>query len=701
MSTHFTSEILDNGIRVVTFDTPNSSANVLNLATLRELSTYIETITADRDTTGLIFSSAKPAIFIAGADLREIQCLTGEAELRKMIMLGQLLFNGIADLAIPTVAAIHGACLGGGYELCLACDYRIASNDHSTKIGLPETMLGLLPAWGGSTRLPRLVGFPNALDLILGGKQLAAIPSLGRGMIDAVVPREHLIRSAVQHIFKGRRSRTHYPLVNNSLVVRVIASRARVKAMKMTRGHYPAVPKALEVMVEGLSKSLTDSLTLERVASVELARTSACRNLIELFFLRERAKRCHAMPNDMQKSTFRIGDIGVIGAGVMGAGIAQWVSAHGHRVILRDINEDAVLKGMAGIGDIYRQGLRRYTFDSASARQGMDRIYPSACEVPLTRVDLVIEAAVENMEVKKQIFQRLGESTRGDAVLATNTSALSVSEIARGVSHPERVIGIHYFNPVHRMQLVEIVLGEQTSSAVTEQVLQFVQGIGKLPVVVKDSPGFLVNRVLMPYLIEAVSLFESGASIWEIDEAMRDFGMPMGPLRLIDEVGVDVALHVATHMSDVFRDRMTIPQTLLALMERGYLGGKTGLGFYIHRAQGDLKVNRRIRRVVTSNQARHINRKALQKRMVLVMVNEAARCLEEGVVSMPQDVDLAMIMGAGFAPFTGGPMRYADSVKILQVVEQLKGLAEDVHERFAPCTLLRDMAKSEQQFYVQ
>lgn len=661
MSIHFTSEILDDSIHLLTFDTPDSSANVLNREILGELTTCIETVASDRGAKGLIFSSAKPSIFIAGADLREIVQMTCDAELRKMITLGQLLFNGISDLPIPTVAAIHGACLGGGYELCLACDYRIASDHRSTKIGLPETMLGLLPAWGGSTRLPRLIGLPKALDIILGGKRLTAISALRRGMIDAVVPREQLIRAAVQHITKGRRSTTRHVMVNNPLAARVIASRAQKQVQKRTRGHYPAIPKALEVIVAGLSKPLADSLALERDAIVELATTPVCRNLIDVFFLQERAKRLHAIPGSVMEPVRNVGDIAVIGAGIMGAGIAQWVSAQGHKVILRDINEKAVLNGMATIADIYRQGLKRHTFDKVSVRQGMDRIYPSACEVPLKRVDLVIEAAVENMEVKKQIFQRLAELTREDTVLATNTSALSVSEIASVVSHPERVIGIHYFNPVHRMQLVEIVVGEQTSSTVTEQVLQFVQGIGKLPVVVRDSPGFLVNRVLMPYLIEAVSLFEAGAPIGEIDEAMLDFGMPMGPLRLIDEVGVDVALHVATHMNTVFRDRIAVPQTLTALMEQRHLGKKTQSGFYVYCKKGDPVVNRGITHLVTSNDAARIDRKDMQTRMVFAMVNEAARCLEEGVVSTPQDVDFAMIMGTGFAPFTGGPMHYADS----------------------------------------
>lgn len=699
MNAYFTSEILDDGVHVLTFDTPASTANVFNHATLSELSAVIDAITANPNAKGLIFFSAKPTIFIAGADLREMAQKTSGEDLREMIDFGQQVFNCLADLPIPTVAAIHGACLGGGYELCLACDYRFASDAFCTRIGLPETQLGLLPAWGGSTRLPRLIGLPNALDIILQGRRLAAIPALKRGMIDAVVPREHLIRAAMERITKGMPSRPRHWLVNNPLSTQVIASRARAQVWKTTRGHYPAVLKALEVAVSGLSKPLADALALESNAIIELMKTSVCRNLIEIFFLQEQAKRLHVLTGAAAKELPKIKTIAVIGAGIMGAGIAQWVSARDHMVILRDINEEKICNGLGIIAGLYQQGLKRHTFDRVSAREGMDRIYPNAREVPLTHIDLVIEAAVEKMEVKKLVFQQLAELTRNDAVLATNTSALSVNELATVVKHPERVIGLHFFNPVHKMQLVEIVVGDHTNPVVTEQALQFVQRIGKLPVVVKDSPGFLVNRVLMPYLMEAVTLFEMGAAVAQIDEAMLDFGMPMGPLRLLDEVGIDVAFHVATHVSEAFSDRMHVPGALKLLLNANHLGRKTGSGFYVHPDHGSPKVNGEIGHMVTTKQAERIEQQHLQERMALALVNEAARCLEEGIVSKPQDVDFAMIMGTGFAPFRGGPLRYADSLGIPHLIMSLERLAKEVHPRFAACDLLQDMAKAEKGFY--
>jgi 3-hydroxyacyl-CoA dehydrogenase/enoyl-CoA hydratase/3-hydroxybutyryl-CoA epimerase len=520
-----------------------------------------------------------------------------------------------------------------------------------------------------------------------------------RGMIDAVVPREHLIRAAMERIAKSMPSRPRHVLVNNPLAAHMIASRARAQVRKTTRGHYPAVLKALEVAVSGLSKQLADALALESNAIIELTQTSVCRNLMEIFFLQERAKRLHVLTGAAAKELPKINTIAVIGAGIMGAGIAQWVSARGHTVILRDINEDKICNGLATIASLYQQGLKRHTFDRVSAREGMDRIYPNAREVPLTHVDLVIEAAVEKMEVKKLVFQQLAELTRDDAVLATNTSALSVSELAAVVKHPERVIGLHFFNPVHKMQLVEVVVGDKTNSVVTERVLQFVQKIGKLPVVVKDSPGFLVNRVLMPYLMEAVTLFEMGASVVQIDQAMLDFGMPMGPLRLLDEVGIDVASHVATHVSEAFSDRMHVPEALGLLLNANHLGRKTGSGFYIHNKDGTPEVNSEIGHMVTTKQAEQMERQDIQERMALALVNEAARCLEEEIASEPQDVDFAMIMGTGFAPFRGGPLRYADSLEIPHLVVRLEHLAKEVHPQFTACDLLQDMAKAGKTFY--
>jgi 3-hydroxyacyl-CoA dehydrogenase/enoyl-CoA hydratase/3-hydroxybutyryl-CoA epimerase len=693
--------IRGDGICVLTFDRPGSAANIFDLRALTELGEELDFVAGAPELEGLILTSAKRSIFIAGADLTMMTREASTEAVRQLIELGQSVMNRLAALPLPTVAAIHGAAVGGGYELCLACDYRVASTDRSTKIGLPETQLGLLPAWGGSTRLPRLIGLPKALDVILAGKTLAAKQALKSGMVDELAPAEYLMDVAVRLIKRGKPKRPSRLLLNNRLVAAVIAARVRPQLLKKTRGHYPAVLKALEVVTRGLSQSVPDSLALERDGILELVKTDVCPNLIQIFFLQERAKKRTlpgAAPQTQPKPVTRTA---VIGGGVMGAGIAQWLSARQLPVILRDINTEQVAKGMASIAKAYQDGLKRRVFTQTEARAGLDRIYPAATEVPLRRMDLVIEAAVEKLELKKKIFQRLDELTADDTMLATNTSALPISELAASTRRPERVLGLHFFNPVHRMQLVEIVAARQTAPEVLQRALRFVQQIGKLPVLVKDSPGFLVNRILMPYLVEAGNLFQSGAAIRDLDEAMLDFGMPMGPVRLLDEVGIDVSLHVAQTLAAHYGDRMAIPETLAKMVQGGLLGRKTGRGFYLHTKGKQPKPNPQVSEFQSPVIAQRIPITDLQSRMVLLMVNEAARCLEEQIVSEPEDIDFAMIMGTGFAPFRGGPLRYGDSLGITALVGAMDRLVATGARHFEPCALLRDMSKSGKKFYVR
>lgn len=691
--------VREDKICVLTFDRPGSSANIFDLPTLDELAQELEFIERQTELKGVIFISNKHSIFIAGADLNAMRNVASFDDARVLIERGQAVMNRIAALRIPTVAAVHGAAVGGGYELCLACDYRIASSEHATKIGLPETKIGLLPGWGGSTRLPRLIGLPKALDIILGGKTVRAKLALKLGMVDELSPVECLVAAAVRKIKLGKPVRSSHWLTNNRLVATAIAPHVRKQLLKKTRGHYPAVLKALEVVTRGISRTVEASLALERDGIIALMQTDVCRNLISVFFLQERARKktlpaavSTAGPEPVRRTA-------VIGAGVMGAGIAQWISARQLPVILRDINTGQVARGVAGIAKLYRDGVKHHTFTAHEARAGMDRVHPAPAEVPLRHTDLVIEAAVENLVLKKKIFQRLDELVSPDTVLATNTSALPISEMAASTRHPERVVGLHFFNPVHRMQLVEVIAARQTAPAVLQRALRFAQQIGKLPVVVKDSPGFLVNRILIPYLIEAGNLFEAGAKIEDLDEAMLDFGMPMGPLRLLDEVGLDVSLHVAETLAAHFGDRMTVPGCIRKMTSAGLLGRKNGSGFYRHKKSMEAKPNLEISTYVQSQKARAITRAELQERMVFLMVNEAARCLEEQIVTDPADVDFAMIMGTGFPPFRGGPLRYADTVGAARLVGAMHHLVASGMTHFEPCKPLAGMAGAGERFY--
>ncbi|HEY1786984.1 MAG TPA: 3-hydroxyacyl-CoA dehydrogenase NAD-binding domain-containing protein [Verrucomicrobiae bacterium] len=687
--------IRDDGICLLMLDRAGSSANVFDRATLEELRNELDFIESQSGTLkGVIFASAKRSIFIAGLDLKSIGESATAAEISEIIEMGQTQFNRIAALRIPTAAAIHGAAVGGGFEIALACDWRVASPDRATKIGLPEINIGLLPAWGGSTRLPRLIGLPKALDIILGGKTPAARAALKLGMIDDIVPAENLVAFAAKRIKEGKPDRSRHRLVNNPLAATLIAKKLRPQLMAKTRGHYPAVLKALEVVTRGISESISSSLALERDGIAELVQGDVCRNLIRVFFLQERAKKFPAATRDAKP----ISRATVIGAGVMGAGIAQWLSSRHLSVLLRDVNTEQVARGMSGIAKIYGDGVKRRALTRGEARDGLDRIFPAPNEVPLRHVDLVIEAAVENLDLKKTIFQRLDALAGEETILATNTSALPISELAAGTRKPERVLGLHFFNPVRRMQLVEVVVARQTAPEVLDRAVKFVRQVGKLPVVVKDSPGFLVNRILMPYLIEAGALFESGAPIERLDEAMLDFGMPMGPLRLIDEVGVDVSLHVAKTLSAHFGNRMKIPAVLGRMMEAKMLGRKSGTGFYVHE-KSDARPNPVAKRFAQGPLAASYSREELQEQMVLLMVNESARCLEEQIVSAPEDVDFAMINGTGFAPFRGGPLRYADSLGTEKIVGAMDNLVDRGADHFAPCDLLKQMAAAGKKFY--
>lgn len=690
---------LEDGIVMLKFDRPDSPANIFDFDTLGELDAHLDELARpEAGVRGLILTSAKPGIFMAGADLHSIRKMNVEG-MKSFIQRGQDVFNKLAALTFPTVAAVHGAALGGGYEVCLACDWRVASTDKATKLGLPETKLGIIPAWGGCTRLPRLISVPKALDIILGGKVLPAKQALRMGMVDEIASREYLLPAARRLLGRGKHPHgiAHSPAIN-AVVDAVIAPSAKHNVQRKTHGHYPAIDKALEVVLKGSAAwNLKDSLAREREAVGELIASDTTRQLMNLFFLQEKARK-FTVPGASRDGK-KIARTAVIGAGIMGSGITQWLSSHGFPVIMRDVDAERVAAGMNKIAGLFASGLRSHTFTKHDVGAAMDRISPAPTEVPLTSTDIVIEAAVEKMEIKKTLFQKLDTLVREDTILATNTSALSISELAAVTRHPSRVVGLHFFNPVHKMQLVEVVTGRDTSPEITQRAVHFAQKIGKLPVVVKDSPGFLVNRILLPYMIEAATLFWQGADVGDIDEAMLHFGMPMGPLRLTDEVGVDIALDVAQTLAAAFPTRMRVPEVLSVMIKEGLLGRKTGKGFYKHRKGAEATVNPEVMKLRPTPGPNPPKRDALEMRLVLLMVNEAARCLEEGLVAGPGDIDLAMVMGTGFAPFRGGPLRYADTTTAAKVADDLSRLAANAGPHYAPCALIQEMAKTGKRFY--
>jgi 3-hydroxyacyl-CoA dehydrogenase/enoyl-CoA hydratase/3-hydroxybutyryl-CoA epimerase len=671
-------EIGDDGICILIFDRPESGANIFDVATMQSLREQVDALEKDLSIKGLIVTSAKKAIFIAGADLKTLLKQAQTGELREFISEGQRVFNRLAALKVPTVAAIHGACAGGGYEITLACDYRVASDDPATKIGLPETTLGLVPAWGGATRLPRLIGADAAAEVILKGKLHSAAEALKLGLVDEVVPHEQLLDAARKRLAQGKRT-----VEPNQTAVTVGPPKSAGNA---------APGRAHEIIKGASSSSIEKSLAMEVDAISELGATDATQNLIRNFFLADKYRK-----GSSKTAPEKIMHAAVIGAGVMGSGIAQWLSSRGVSVILRDVDSEAVDRGLANIEKTYADAVKRGLMNDTKAKEGRARIIASTQPMPLRDVQIVIEAASEKIEIKKKIFAELAANTPETTILATNTSALPIDDLATSTGTPARVVGLHFFNPVSRMKLIEVVAGRQTSPEIVARALAFARQIGKLPVLVQDSPGFLVNRVLFPYLLDAAELFQNGVRAEDIDGALLEWGMPMGPLRLIDEIGVDITVDIAATLEKAFGKRDQACEVLRQMHDTKILGRKTGAGFY--RYEGKQQTPNEALQEWRQESGEKFGLENLTNRVVYLMVNEAARCLEEKVVASPEDADYGMVLGTGFPVFRGGPLRFAESVGLKKVVTDLDGIHSRAGEKFVPCDLLRQHALDGTTFY--
>ena len=677
-------EIGDDRICVLTFDRPDSGANIFDAATLHELGEHVGAIEREPSLRGVVIASAKKSVFIAGADLKTLLQQAQTGELRAFIAEGQRIFNRLAALPIPTCAAIHGACAGGGYEITLACDYRVASDDPATRIGLPETTLGLIPAWGGATRLPRLIGAERAAEVILTGKLYSAREAAELGLVDQIVPCDQLINVARNKLREGKRE----PMDEGRAPASPALASQDLRPPKDTGNAAPA--RALEVITAGLSQSVDDSLALELDAIVDLSGTEAAQNLIRNFFLAEKYKKGAA-----KVVVEKVVRASVVGAGVMGSGIAQWLSSRGVSVILRDVSPEQIDRGLVKIDQTYADAVKRGLISEDKAKEGRSRIVASTAPAESRDLQVVIEAASEKIDIKKDIFRDLSAKTGPRTILSTNTSALPITELAAQTDSPERVIGLHFFNPVSRMKLVEVVVGKETSDETLERSLAFVRQIGKLPVVVRDRPGFLVNRVLFPYLLEAAALYEQGVDALTIDDALTKWGMPMGPLRLIDEIGVDISVDIADTLEKNYGCRDQSPQLLRKMQAEKMLGRKSGSGFYKYEGKAQTP-NESIAQWRRAPSARSTGE--VTNRLLFLMINEAARCLEEKVIESPEDADYGMILGTGFPPFRGGPLRFAEHFGVKKVVAELERLGQS-DPKFAPCEILKKHAGNGTTFY--
>jgi len=700
------------GILRITFDSPGEKVNLLNESVLRELGRVLDEARARDDVRAVLFTSAKPGMFIAGMDVAEIAVIRDAYSGAEGARFGQSVLQKIADFGRPSASAIGGACLGGGTELALACTFRVAGDGRAVRIGLPEVRLGIIPGFGGTQRLPRLVGLASALDLVLSGRTLDPKRAKAIGLVDRVVPDAYLERETLallqQAVHSGETAtvrslgRPQRPLdgllAHVGPLRRFVLEQAHRKTEKRVRpADYPAPFRAIEALEAALTRPIREGLDIEARIVGELVPTETTRNLLWLFRSQNSLKRD---TGGIEASPRRVERVGVLGAGIMGGGIAQLVADCDVPVRLRDVRYDAILRALRTARDVWGESLRRRRISRREVEQKMGFISPTLDERGFSQVDLVIEAVVESLEVKRQVLAELERRLPERSVFASNTSSLPIGEIAARALRPERVVGLHFFNPVHRMPLVEVIAGRRSSPEALATARAFALRLGKVPVIVADEPGFLVNRILTLYMNEALRLLAEGIPPARIDGAMLAFGMPLGPLALLDQIGLDTARHVAQIIGAAFGARIGSDGTALeALVAAGRLGEKNGKGFYRYRDGKRTAPDPQVGAIVGARPERDLPPETLQERMVLAMVNEAIVCLQSGVAREPRDIDLAMVLGTGFPPFRGGLLRYADSVGIAVIEDRLARLADAHGERFRPAALLAQMVRDRRRFH--
>jgi 3-hydroxyacyl-CoA dehydrogenase / enoyl-CoA hydratase / 3-hydroxybutyryl-CoA epimerase len=662
-----------------------------------------------------VLISRKNKIFIAGADVEEIKDINTKEGFHKAIEQAHVILNALEDLPVVTIAAINGACLGGGCELVLACDYRLATEDSSTRIGLPEIKLGIIPGFGGCVRLPRTIGLQAALDIILAGKSVDSKKALKIGLVDESVPaailEERAFKFANEILAKGAKKRLKKfaarglvnVILDSALGRNVVFSQAKKMVLKETKGFYPAPLKALEVIRKtyGVSNR-AKAIEVEMAGFVEVGVTSISKNLINLFFMMESIKKQNGV-SDPNVKPIEVDHLNVLGAGVMGGGIGFVAADKGIVCRMKDISNDGIALGLRSAHALWQRQLDKRRLTQFEYKHKAGLLTGGLDFSGFQQADVVVEAVVEDMSVKKKVIAEAAKHCKPDCIIATNTSSLSVTEMAKGHPNPKNFLGMHFFNPVHMMPLVEVIRGPETSDVAVATIFNLSKKMGKTPVVVKDGPGFLVNRLLLPYMGEALFLLEAGMAIETVDHFYtHKLGMPMGPFRLMDEVGLDVGMKVLKIFRDSLGERIEIAETSKKLTASGRLGKKNNKGFYLYDDKGkQLEVDQSIyRELGLGSPTDKLDEKECIERGMLQMVNEAAQALiAEHIVNTPQEVDLAMIMGTGFPPFRGGLLKWADSLGTKYIASELEVYASKCGKRFKPMSALENLAKNDRKFY--
>jgi 3-hydroxyacyl-CoA dehydrogenase/enoyl-CoA hydratase/3-hydroxybutyryl-CoA epimerase len=718
MSPVLTVDVRDE-VAVVTLDVADAPVNTFTRAVRDEFVALLDRLDRDQSVRAAVLMSGKADVWIAGADVEELVALPGAAEAERLSRLGQELMDRVERMRTPIVAAIHGACMGGGLELALACAYRIASESPKTLLALPEVQLGLIPGAGGTHRLPRLVGLRGALDMILTGKNVRPKKALQTGLVDEVVHpailRDIAVRRARELVDAGGRDRLPQPrpgagrrsggtqrlLLDANAVGRAVVFRqAREQTVARTHGHYPAPLAAIDAIRTGYLHGRTRGLETEARLFGAAAVSEVAKQLIFLFFATNALKKDPGVPPPAPPP-LPVTKIGVLGTGFMGAGIAAIAAQRGVSVRFKDTDHTRVLKGLAAVRDVIHDRLASRQITRAEFDDQMVLVSGTVDYTGFHGVQIVIEAVFEDLDVKRAVMSAVEAVLPPDAILASNTSTIPIARIATASARPERVLGMHFFSPVHKMPLLEVIVTPQTDPQVITTVVAFGKRLGKTVIIVRDSPGFYANRVLAPYINEAGKMLDEGAAVDAVDRALVAFGFPVGPITLIDEVGIDVAGKSGEIIADAYGPRMAPSASLQRVVAAGRFGRKGRKGFYLYDEAGKKQgVDPTIYGLLSTGAHRSLMGDAeIQRRAVLAMINEAARCLEEGVLRSPQDGDVGAVFGIGFPPFRGGPFRYVDTLGAEAVVQQLEELNDRFPPRFEPATVLLDMARKHARFY--